>query len=678
MQESGGSAIAELKGSPAPEPGPDPQAASDVFISYASKDAATASAVVAVLESQGVKCWIAPRNVIPGSQYADGIVRAINGAKVVVLVLSESAIASPHVGKEIERASSKQRPIIALKTDATPLTPALEYFLSESQWVEVGAAGTEAALAKLTDAVRRHLSGSAASAAAPPGRPPLVRAPPKRRISWIAAVVACGAALTPAYFVADKFWLSKQAARERTAAAVMPAAAAISDKSVAVLPFVDMSEKKDEEYFSDGLSEELINHLSHSPGLKVIARTSSFQFKGRNEDVRSIAARLGVAHLLEGSVRRAGHELRVTTQLIRASDGVQLWSQTFDRNLVDIFKVQDEISDRVAKALNATLSVDRPIGQESDVEAYNLVLEGNYYKARRNKGDVEKAVQLYKKAIDIRPNYALAWARLASAYLTLAQVHGPPSPEDNARILGALDRAIRLDPNLIWAYYTRAGFEMAIKWDWAAAQADQERMRALDPGNTYLLPSALGDMALVSGHATEAVEQYEREIEQNPLDPFSLQAIGVALCASDRLQECLRYRLKLEQLHPDFGGVNSFVGMARLYLGQLPEALAAMEKEPEKDLRLTGLALVYTAMGKRAASDGVLRTLEESFAADDTYEIAEIHAYRGEADAAFEWLQRSYQMHNSKILLAKTDPLLRNLQGDRRFQTLLVKLRLPE
>jgi adenylate cyclase len=451
------------------------------------------------------------------------------------------------------------------------------------------------------------------------------------------------------------------------------------DKSIAVLPFVDMSENKDQEYFSDGLSEELINHLSRSPGLKVIARTSSFQFKGRNEDVRSIAGRLGVAHLLEGSVRKAGQELRVATQLIRASDGVHLWSQTYDRNTADIFKIQDEIADRVAKALNATLAiVDRPIGQKSDVEAYNLVLEGNYYKARQTKGNVEKAVELYKQAIDVSPSYALAWARLASAYMDLEVANGTPSAEDNAKILGALDRAIHLDPNLVWAYYTRAGYEMAIKWDWAAARADEERMRAIDPANTYLLPSALGDLALVSGHVAEAVEHYQREIELNPLDPYSLQAIGLALCASNRLQECLQYRLRLQQLHPDFGGANSMVGMAHLYLGQFSDALDAMEKEPEKDLRLAGLALVYTAMGKRAESDAALKELEESFALADAYEIAQVHAYRGEADAAFEWLQRSYRTHNSKVLFVKTDPLLRSLHGDGRFNTLLVKLSLPE
>jgi len=465
-----------------------------------------------------------------------------------------------------------------------------------------------------------------------------------------------------------------------SATAVRVAAnAAGPDKSVAVLPFVDLSENKDQEYFSDGLSEELINHLSHSAGLKVIARTSSFQFKGRNEDARSIAGKLGVAHLLEGSVRKGGQAIRVTTQLIQASDGAQLWSRTYDRNLSDIFTVQDEIAESVAKALNASLAiVDQPVGQQSDVDAYNLVLEGNYYKARRTIPDVQKAVQLYKKAIELRPNFALAWARLASAYFNLEDIQGTPSPEDNARISAALDRAIALDPKLVWAYFTRAGFEMVVKWDWAAARADHERIRALDPQNTYLLPSALGEMALVSGHVAEALELYDRVIQLNPLDALSLEAISDASCAADRLSQCLQYRLKLQQLHPDYGGVNSSVGMARVYLGDLNEALANMEQEPEEDRRLAGLAVVYAAMGRRAQSDAALKTLEGRFATTSAYEIAQIHAYRGEADRAFEWLQRSYQRHDSEIVWIKTDPLLRSLHGDRRFRALLAQLRLPD
>jgi TolB-like protein/DNA-binding winged helix-turn-helix (wHTH) protein/Tfp pilus assembly protein PilF len=497
---------------------------------------------------------------------------------------------------------------------------------------------------------------------------------PPRRV-WTIAGVFAALILAAVYFLGNKAWLSNHATatQEKRVAAVM-----VSDESIAVLPFMDMSEKKDQEYFADGMAEELINHLSRSPGLKVIARTSSFQFKGRNEDARAIAGRLGVAHLLEGSVRKSGQELRVTTQLIRASDGVQLWSQTFDRNLADIFKVQDEISERVTKSLKATFAVSGyPIGQESDVEAYNLVLEGNYYKARRTKGDVEKAIQVYEKAIDIRPNYALPWARLASAYLILEEAKGTPSEEGSAKILAALGRAIDLDPNLVWAYYTRAGFEIAIKWDWAAAHADHERMRALDPGS-YLLPIALAELAMVSGHVDDAIQQYELAVELDPLNPNVLRALGDAFCASDRLQECLQLSLRLQQLHPDLHGVNALVGEAHLLLGQFPEAFDAMQKEPEQDVRLAGLASIYSAMGKRAESDAALKTLEESYASDAAYEIAQIHAFRGEADAGFEWLQRSFRMHNSKILFIKIDPLLRNLHRDRRFQTLLTNLRLPE
>jgi serine/threonine protein kinase len=533
--------------------------------------------------------------------------------------------------------------------------------------------------AALADDLQRFLSGHPVKARPDRLTYRFSKLVQRRRAGWTAAIAAAVlAAAALAYALIRSTPPALVAASSTASPARVVAVVAQQNRSIAVLPFVDMSEKKDQEYFSDGLSEELINHLSRSPGLKVIARTSSFQFKGRNEDVRSIAGRLGVAHLLEGSVRKAGQDLRVTTQLIRASDGVQLWSQTYDRNLTDIFKVQDEISERVANALNATLIVTgQSIGHESDVEAYNLVLEGNYYKARRTKADVEKAIQLYKKAIDIRPSYALPWARLASAYLTLEEAKGTPSAEDNAKILAALDRALRLDPNLVWAYYTRAGFEIAVKWDWAAAQADHERMRELDPG-IYLLPLALGDMALLSGHVEEAVQQYERAIELNPLDPIALRALGVALCASDRLRECLEYRLRLQQLHPELRGINAFVGEARLLLGQLPEALDAMQKEPEQDARLAGLAMVYGAMGQHTESDAALKTLEERSASEDAYEIARLHAHRGDADAAFEWLQRSFRMHDSNVLYVKTDPFLRTLRGDRRFQTLLTDLRLPE
>jgi TolB-like protein len=446
------------------------------------------------------------------------------------------------------------------------------------------------------------------------------------------------------------------------------------DNSIAVLPFVDMSEKQDEEYFSNGLSEELIDHLVHSPDLRVIARTSSFQFKATNDDVRAIARKLGATHVLEGSVRKAGQQLQVTARLIRASDGTHLWTQTYDRELVDIFKVQDEIGERVAQALHVALPNGRPALQP-DVRAYNLVLEGNYFKARGTLGDAERAAELYLEALDISPDYALAWARLASAYLREEVMKGPPSDEQNRRVLEALNRALQLDPNLAWAYYTRAGFEMNVTWDWAAAQADTQRMRTIDP-QFELLPSAFGDLARVFGETARAVEWYANDLERNLLDPNALESLGTALCADNRLEKCLQIRLRLQQLHPEFDGVNSAVGKTRVYLGQFAAALEAIQREPNEDYRLSGLTIVYWAMKKRAESDAALNSLQQKFASSDPYAVAQVHAYRAENDAAFQWLDVAYRKHHTGMLDIKTDPLLHNLQRDPRFRTLLRRMRL--
>jgi serine/threonine-protein kinase len=312
---------------------------------------------------------------------------------------------------------------------------------------------------------------------------------------------------------------------------------------------------------------------------------------------------------------------------------------------------------------------------QPDIRAYNLILEGNYFKERRTLPDIEKAVQFYQQAIDINPGYALAWARLASAYLVQEILKGVPSKDQSKRILASLDRAIRLDPNLVWALYTRAGFEMNVTWNWAAAQADVERMREIDP-RFDLLPRAFGDIALTFGDADRAVELYQVYLERNPLDPYTLNSLCVALCAANRLPQCLETRLRLLRLYPEYGGVNRSVGYARLYLGQFAPALAAMQREPNEDYRRVGLAIVYSAMGRRAESDAALNSLVEKFAPGDAYGIAAVHAYRGEIDEAFHWLDRAYRDHNFAMVGIKADPLLRNLHGDRRFQELLSRMNL--
>jgi TolB-like protein len=362
----------------------------DVFVSYASHDTVVANDISAALEGQGLKCWIAPRDVTPGAHYASEIVHAIDSAKAIVLVLSQRAATSPHVLREIERATSKRHPVVTLRLDQAPLPAEFEYFLNTSQWLDASGGDTAQAMTKLTAAVRRAIdrpanpepaiaekqsAGTPSRAPYPAGDDPLLRP--------IAIVMGSLAIVAIAAFAVYRLWLSEHRAIapaaptvSAAAPAVLPAALAIPEKSVAVLPFVDMSEKKDKEYFADGMAEEIIDLLAKVPDLRVPARTSSFYFKGKATKVPDIARELGVAHVLEGSVRQSGSHIRVTAQLVRADTGFSLWSETYDRDLHDVFKVQDEIANAVVQEMQIGLlggPLTRQGGGTKNLDAYIFI-----------------------------------------------------------------------------------------------------------------------------------------------------------------------------------------------------------------------------------------------------------------------------------------------------------------
>jgi adenylate cyclase len=665
----------------------------DVFISYASQDAAVANAVVAALERHGLTCWIAPRDVTPGALYADEIIRSINEAKALVIVLSASAIASPHVGKEVERASSKRRPIITLKTDTAPLTTALEYFLSESQWVDIGVDGTEAAFAKLISAVRRQ------SMAAPTGKPgqpggtaqpasePLRRPPASlrltRRLSRPLVATFAVIAVIGVYLVVDKLWLSKHAGQGKPAATAAPpatpAAPTISEKSIAVLPFVDMSEKKDQEYLADGLSEELIDHLARSPDLLVIARTSSFQFKGKNEDVRRIASTLGVAHLLEGSVRKSGTTLRISAQLIRASDGTHLWSQTYDRGLADVFKLQDEIAETVTQALKVTLTPTAVV-QASEIiaDAHDVLLKGNFFWQREGNGDEEKALALYQEATRLDPYYAPAWAKIGLVYHSFGYANKIPALEARSKAFMAADRAIQIDPNLAPAHLTLGRIYRDFDWDWTHARSEFEKAVELDPNNN----NARADLGYLNwmetGNIDEEISALRQNLIRDPLAMGSLDNLGSSYWVVGRLEESAATFERLLELNPDFVTAQADYARTLLFMGKNAAALAAASKETSELDRLSILPNIYWALGRQSESDQTLEQLKNGHAKVAPYNIASIHAFRGEVDSAFVWLDRAYQQKDPGIANVKFDPYMRELRTDPRFTELLHKMKLTE
>jgi adenylate cyclase len=657
-----------------------------VFISYASNDAAAAAALVDALERHGIPCWIAPRNVKAGALYADAIVRAISGARAFVLVLSESAIASSHVSKEIERASSKKRPIIALRIDGAPLTPALEYFLSESQWVEAQAGNTDAAYIRLIDAIREPTQTAPQSpvvvAAATPAGTASVAHPESRgnRILLASALVVVALAL--AALLADKIWLSRHVTTGESIARETPSLAStgptISDKSVAVLPFIDMSEKKDEEYFADGMAEEIIDLLVKVPELKVSARTSSFYFKGKSTKIPEIAAELGVAHVLEGSVRKSGSHLRVTAQLVSADTGYHLWSETYDRQLEDVFKTQDEIADAVVAALKLKLAPGQQSTSShrtSNPDAYNQYLLGRQFFEGFNLDGFRRAVDSYRKAIQLDPNYAAAYAELAISEFYVANNSGDTTEKQQA--LATADKAVALAPNEADGYAVRGFLRFIFAWDWTGAQSDFAKALALNPGDNRF-QRRYGALLGTLGRLPESIVVLKKATELDPLSSLTWTVFGSYLIANRQFAAADAALRRALEIQPDSDFALDQLGTLQLLTDNPTEALTTFRKHGGDRFSLMGIAMAEHSLGHVKESQHALDEAIAQHAQDFAYGIAEVYAWRGENDKAFAWLRRAFQQRDGGLCDVKDDVLLTSLRSDDRFSAMLRKMQLPE
>jgi TolB-like protein/Tfp pilus assembly protein PilF len=425
-----------------------------------------------------------------------------------------------------------------------------------------------------------------------------------------------------------------------TATSPAPTGDPPNPKSIAVLPFVNMSSDPGNEYFSDGLSEELLNLLAKLPELRVIGRTSSFQFKGRNEDLRVIGEKLNVAHILEGSVRKSGEKVRISAQLIRAADGSHLWSETYDRMLDDIFVVQDDIAGEVVKALKLTLlgttSLTRT--RTTDPEAYNLALQGRFFLDRRGQKDLERAVDYFRRSRERDPEYAPAWAGLSQAYARQAGAGSVPAADGFRRAREAAEKALALDPQLVEAHLAMGWIHNRHDWDREAADASYRRALDLEPGNAQAL-ARVGDQALTVGRWSEAIDLMNKAIERDPLRPNYYNTLGFVLLAVNRDAEAEAAFRKAMELDPGGATRHARIGMALLLQGKIDAALQEMEQETDEIWRLAGLPLAFHALGRRGESDAALATFKSKHAGETAYQIAEVHAFRGEADLAFEWLE---------------------------------------
>ena len=478
--------------------------------------------------------------------------------------------------------------------------------------------------------------------------------------------------------LSDKFLLQSEDAREIASKQPVSAPVALSAEtnSIAVLPFVDMSPDKDQEYFTDGLTENLLHALAQIRQLKVAGRTSSFAFKGKNTDLREIGQQLNVGSILEGSVQKAGGKIRITTQLINTEDGYHLWSKTFDRDLADIFSVQDEIAGAVASALKKSLLGDGSVAAStSNVEAYNAYLFGLSYYYKTSQTEWDKAIEQFKIALDLDPDMALAWAGLSRAYTQKTGFStGFEAGFGQAR--EAALKAIELDPNLADGYLALAEVQRSFDWDWDGSQASLNRAAELRPGDPDIV-AGLAILDHIRGEPEKAIAAIEAALMQDPLNMTLLRGYVGSLTFVDRTDEALARAQWMAKTLPDGGAIPYTLSNVYLRRGEFQKAMTAIQAETFDFLRWEQEAVLHQKMGDHEAAQQSLDKLASTYGDDVSWQIATVYTYWGDIDESLAALERGFAVRDPGLAYIKGfDTMTRLLAGNPRYEDLLRRMNL--
>jgi TolB-like protein/DNA-binding winged helix-turn-helix (wHTH) protein/tetratricopeptide (TPR) repeat protein len=487
-------------------------------------------------------------------------------------------------------------------------------------------------------------------------------------------ILVAAAAAAVVLIAGMAFWLlqGSQQPPERSASS---AAAA---PSIAVLPFVDMSETQDQAYFAEGLSEEILNLLAQSTTLRVTARTSSFSFKGRNVDIPTIADTLKTTHVLEGSVRKSGGRVRITAQLVDGVSSVHLWSQTYDRDMTDIFGVQDDIAAAVAESLQVTLtgSAAPSPGQTKSGVAFERYLQGRYFFNRRGATDIARSKEYFEQALQIDPGYARAWAGLAGVYHVSEQ---RPTPQTLDAWGAVVERALQLGPNLAEAHVRAAQYHWRRGND-ETASAHCNRAIELNPSDPLVLSASAG-RAFDAGRWSEGITLQRRAVAVDPLAAVSRANLGIYLTAVGEWEAAIVELEKARELSPTLDTIDSDIASVQILRQRFDEALAAAARIPAGPERDRCVALAFRAPGQQAAADAALSRLVALVKAPDhdpvlDISIAEVYAYRGDQERALQWAQRALERGGNDWTRDSMmqSPFLRSLHAHERWHTLVARV----
>jgi len=647
-----------------------------VFLSYASQDAEAAARICDALRAAGMKVFFDQRELRGGEAWDQRIRREIHACELFVPLISANTASRREGYFRLEWDLADQRThrlarnrafVVPVCLDATPDRGAdVPESFQRVQWTRLPDGHTPPEFVRR---IEQLLSGKEVPTTVPSdrGRRSWVRP------AWLAVAIAV--AVLAAYCLIERPWI----ARPPPSAAFAPPAG-----SIAVLPFVNMSGDQSQEYFSDGVSEDLIVILSQFPGLKVIGHSSSFQFRDSKQDSRNIGAKLGVAHLLEGSVRRSGDMVRVIAQLINTADGSAQWSERYDRPYKELFALQDEITRAVAMALRTKLMPGEHAVAQSDkppsgsLEAYNALLQGRFYFSRITEADMRKAIEYYTQATELDPNYALAWSWVSRAWSNMSAdfLEGAPAQSAYAKARTAADRALTLSPDLAFAHLARADVLQFADFDWRAAEAEYRQALALAP-NDAPAQFGLGQLLATLGDANQAIELTRQALATEPLRANVYNWLGNYYLGINRLDEAERAIRRAIELQPAAQSFHVQLAIIEIKRGHAQLALAAAQQEPPGTWNDVALALAQQIGPDRSAADAALRTLIDKNGSLAPYQIAQVYALRGDAKETFAWLDRAWSLRDSGIQYLLLDPFILRYRDDPRLAAFCRKVGLP-
>jgi TolB-like protein len=668
-------------------------AARAVFLSYASEDAPAAQRIAEALRSAGVEVWFDREELRGGDAWDQKIRQQIRDCRLFVPIISANTEArlEGYFRREwklavdrTEDMAGKVTFLLPIVIDDTPnATAEVPERFRHVQWTRLrGGEATPAFAALINQLIGRTSQTNELSREFPIGshdttstRPPVF--PVKRRPSgrWQALII--GACVVS---IAALGYLGYSRLSHRTSSSAMtavPTTLAATDKSIAVLPFVDMSEKKDQEYFADGMAEEILDILAKIPQLTVIGRTSSFQFKGRTEDLRAIGDKLGAAYVVEGSVRRADRRIRVTAQLIDAQTGAHLWSDSYDRDYGDVLTLQDQIATAIARALQLTVGARdaRPLRGEHATEAYTLYLRGKLAFDNFSGESLLEAQSAFQQALELDPTFVPAAEGLALTYLNRGFVGSISGREAWKQARSAAEKALQLSSRSAIAHCVLGVVAGMQDFDWATAERELQAALALNPNDSDMLQNA-AQIAIAHGNRDEALRQMNAAVVVDPFNQGNYQVRGFIFYLTDDYSAAEADLRKSIAIYPGIDGSHGRLGFIQLLRGQPEAALKEFSSDPYGGTRAFGIALVGPAVGRKAESEAVLPRVVDEAGSAWPYGIALLYAYRGEHDQAFAWLEKARDARDGDLFFLLCDPLLKPMHDDPRWSALMKSMNL--